>query len=531
MSDTRTPRQSLDRARAGASSVLAGFTAGQKTVTVLAVAALALAGMFFMRWVAQPSLVPLFSDMATGDAAAITSELDAQGVGYELADGGRTILVDRADQAALRLQVSGAGLLPEAGVGFSILDDNGVTTPEALWDAEYQRAVEGELSTTIGAMDIVDSARVHLVMPSEDLFVQDEERATASVFLALTPGTTPAPMQIQSIVNLVAGSVEGLTPDQVTVTDTAGTLLHAPGEDGQLAAMGDARQQQTSAFEQRLGSGVERMLEQVVGPDRAVVTVTADLDYDTVAQTLETFGDGGPEGGIPLETSTTVEAYDGVGATAPGVLGPDGQVVPGGEGETTTYTLEDGTTRFAVDRSVQEILSAPGSVNRLSVAVLLDADVEAADAQAVQALVEAAVGYDAVRGDVVQVSALPFDATAAEAAEEAAAAAAAAESSERMMDLVKTGASLLVVLVVLFLAWRSASRSLAAREPQTTPLDLAALDVGEDDEDEVDTRYALDPAEIRQLQSGPTISDEIADMIDSQGDDMAGLLRGWMAEK
>jgi flagellar M-ring protein FliF len=527
MSDPARPsaRAGLDRARSSATDVLAGFTTGQKTVTALAVVGLVMAGMFFLRWVSAPAMVPLFSDMATADAAAISAELDAQGVAYQLADGGRTILVDRADQAALRLSVSGAGLVPDEGVGFSILDDNGVTTPEALWDAEYQRAIEGELATTIGGLDMVESARVHLVMPQEDLFVQDDQRATASVFLSLRPGATPTPMQIRSVVNLVAGSVEGLTPDQVTVTDTAGTMLAAPGEEGQASALGDVRQQQTAAFEERLGANVQQMLEQVVGPANAVVTVRADLDFDTVAQTSETYGSDGPTQGIPLETTTTQETFEGVGAEQTGALGPDGQIVGGGEGEQTTYTLADGTTRFAVDRSVEEILSAPGSVERLSVAVLLDAGVDTADAQAVRGLVEAAVGYDAIRGDVVEVSALPFDTSAEEAAAAAAEAAAAEAAGQRMMDLIKTIASVLVVLIVLLLAWRSAKSSMASRAPRSTPIDLDELEVALDEEDQ------LVSAPVRQLPAGPTIADEIADMIDSQGEDMAGLLRGWMAEK
>ncbi|WP_370327635.1 flagellar basal-body MS-ring/collar protein FliF [Euzebya sp.] len=522
----RSPRQALGSAREKAEGFLSGFTTGQKAITILAVAGLVVAGMFFMRWVSQPSMAPLFSDVDASAAAAITDELDAQGVAYELTDGGRTILVERSQQAALRLDMSGAGLMPTDGSGFSILDDNGVTTPQALWDAEYQRAIEGELAATIGSMELVESARVHLVMPTEDLFTQDNQQATASVFLSVAGTTPPTPMQIQSIVNLVAGSVEGLEPSQVTVTDTAGNMLAAPGEEGQMAAIGDARQYQTNAFETRLADNVEQMLQQVVGPEAAVVTVTADLNFDSIAQTNERFGNDGPAGGIPLETTTTTENYEGVGAEQTGVLGPDGQVIGGGEGDQTTYELADGSTRFAVDRTVEEILQAPGGVNRLSVAVLLDAEAQvAADPQNVQALVEAAVGFDAARGDLVQVSALPFDQTAAEAAAEASAAAEAAAAQERMYDLIKSVASVLIVLIVLFLAWRSARKSMAARAPQSIPLDIDQLGAGDDDEDD-------EPEfDFPQIERGPTITDEVAAMIDDQGEEMAGLLRGWMAER
>ncbi len=527
-STTRDPRQNLDRARGTMTEILAGFTTGQKTMTVLAVIALVMAGMFFVRWVSQPSLAPLFSDISATDAAAITEELESRGVAYELADGGRTILVPRDQRSSMRLAMSGEGLLPADGVGFSILDDNGVTTPEAMWNAEYQRAIEGELATTISSMDIIDSARVHLVIPEEDLFIQDVEMASASVFLSLAPGMTPTPVQIQSVVNLVAGSVQGLVPSQITVTDTAGNMLAAPGDQGQMTAMGDARQYQTSSFESRLASNVEGMLEQVMGPDAAVVTVTADLNFDTVAQTSETYGNDGPDGGIPLESTVTNETFTGIGAEQTGVLGPDGNLIGGGEGEQTTYTLEDGTTRFAVDRSVQEILQAPGSVNRLSVAVLLDSTDGAPDAQAVQALVEAAVGFNGDRGDIVQVSAMAFDTRATEAAAAAAEEAAAAAKSQQMFDMIRTIGSVLIVMLVLFLAWRSARKSMPVREARSVPLDVGEFRL--DDEDDVED-YTLEDADLPQLPAGPSITDEVTEMIDSQHDEMAGLLRGWMVEK
>jgi flagellar M-ring protein FliF len=529
MSDTqtrdRTPRQAVDGARDRATAVLDGFTTGQKTTTVLAVVALLVAGMFFMRWVSQPSMVPLFSNLSMADAAAITTELDTQGTSYQLADGGRTIMVDRTEQAPLRLAMSGAGLMPSDGDGFALLDNHGVTTSEFIQNVDYQRAVAGELSSTISSMDIVDSARVHLVMPSDDLFMQDAKMATASVLLTLRGQAQPTPMQIQAIVNLVAGSVEGLDPAQVTITDTAGNVLAAPGADGQMAAMGDARQYQTTSFETKLASSVQAMLQRVVGPDAAVVTVTADLNFDTMAETTERFGNDGPGEGIPLETTITNENYTGIGPEQAGVLGPEGQIIGAGNGEETTYTLEDGSTRFAVDRTVSEILAAPGAVNRLSVAVLLDANSPAAaDPQAVQALVQAAVGFDGARGDLIEVGALPFDDAAALAAEEAAEAAAAAAAQERMFYLIRTVGSVAIVMLVLFLAWRSARKSMPVREPRIVPIDIAELDVAEDDDDLIDY-------EVPELRAGPSLTDEVSELIDSQGDDVAGLLRGWMAER
>lgn len=525
----RTPGGVATQVRDRATDVLDGFTSGQKAMTALAVVALVLAGMFFMRWVSEPSMAPLFANLDAEDAAAITDELTTRGIDYELADGGRTILVPRAEQLGLRLDMSSVGLVPADSDGYALLDENGITTSEFQMRVDYQRAVEGELARTITAMDAVETAAVHLVIPEEDLFRQDNEMATASVLL--TTAGDIGPMQVQSIVNLVAGSVQGLQPEQVTITDAAGNLLHQPGEDGMSAAAGDMRQYQTSSFETRLATDVEAMLEQVVGPGAASVTVTADLNFDRIQQTTETFGDadGGPATGIPLETTTTTEEFEGVGAPNVGVLGPDGQALVGGDGETTTYTLTDGSTRFAVDRQVSDILSAPGSINRLSVAVVLDAGAEGSDAAEIQGLVEAAVGFDAARGDLVQVSALAFDTTADEEAAAAAEAAASAASRSQMMDLVRTVGSVLIVMIVLFLAWRSAKKSLPERQVETIPLDLNALSAADDDEDDEDGQALSIDEALLEIESGPNISEEVAALIDGQGDDMAGLLRGWMA--
>lgn len=527
MSDTtttqRSPQQVAGQVKDKTSEILQGFTAGQKTTTALAVLALIVAGLFFMRWVSEPSLAPLFTNLAAEDAGPITEELTARGISYELTDGGRTILVPREQQLGLRLDMSSQGLVPADSDGYALLDANGITTSEFQMRVDFQRAVEGELARTISSMDAVEGASVHLVIPEDDLFTQDNEMATASVLL--TTAGNLSPMQVQAIVNLVAGSVQGLQAQSVTVTDASGNLLHQPGEDGTAAAAGDMRQYQTSSFESRLASSVEEMLQQVVGPGNAIVTVNADLNFDRIQQTTETFGNGNgaADGGIPLQSTTTTETYEGVGAPSVGVLGPDGQPLVGADGETTNYTLTDGSTSFAVDRSVQDILSAPGSVNRLSVAVLLDANAEGSDSAQVQALVEASVGFSAERGDIIEVSALPFDASAAEEAAAEAEAAAAAASRAQMFEMIRTVGSVLIVMIVLFLAWRSAKKSLPQREVETIPLDLAALEVTDDeDDDEVDE-------DLLAIESGPNLTDEVTALIDGQGDDMAGLLRGWMA--
>ncbi len=530
----------VDQVRSRTSSILGGFTTGQKTMTVLAAAALVLGALFFVRWISTPSMAPLFTDLAAADAAAITDELDSAGIPYELADGGRTILVPRERVYETRLDMSAQGMPGSSSDGYALLDQQGITTSEFRQRVDYQRAMEGELAATISSIEAVQQASVHLVIPEDDLFSDDATRATASVLVQTRPGQTIAPGQVQAIVNLVAASVEGLDPSDVAVADQTGRVLAAPGEEGRHMAAGDARAAQTAAFEDRLASSLEEMLGAVVGDGNAVVQVNAQLDFDARETTSETFGGDGPRTGIPLSQQQTTETYTGTGAEQVGVLGPEGQPI-NGAGDQTDYQLNDVATQFAVDRVVTQVSTAPGAVQRLSVAVLLDDGAPNQPNPAeVRSLVEAAVGFNPERGDL-SLPCFPLAARLGTAGQHAALALAGwiaalalpdaaaeleamaeQESREQMMALARTGGAILIVLIVLLLAWRSAKR---AMPPRTVPIDLTTLELDDDLDEDEEERPAL------TAPRPPTVQDEVAQLIDSQPDDVAQLLRGWLAER
>ena len=518
-----------------------GFTLGQKVVTGLAVLAVLLGGAFFATWAAKPAMVPLFSGMESADAAAVVEELTAAGTTYELADGGRTVLVPQAEVYQLRLDMSAAGLPEQAPTGYALLDEQGITTSEFRQRVDYQRALEGELARTIGTMDAVQAATVHLVMPEEALFVDDVRKASASVLLTPAPGKTLGPEQVRAIVHLVSSSVEGLDPTTVTVADSAGTVLNAPGEDGAAAAAQDGRAQQTRAFEEELSASAQAMLDRVLGPGGSVVRVSAELDYDertTVTEAFET-----AEEAPAVSESTSVENYTGTGVPVGGVLGPENVELPGG-GE-SEYGKEQTERTYAVGKTTEEVTAAPGTVQRLSVAVVLDAGAAGAvDAARARELVAAAVGLDAERGDVIEVEEMPFDTAAADAAAEAAAAAAAEAQRAETMSLVRTGAVLLVVAVLVGLAFRTLRRR--ERTPVPIPVypmtidDLAGaqqLPAGEYAESlppapripevEAPAPRPVDPEELRRAAAHA----EITDLVERQPDEVAQLLRGWLADR
>ena len=525
------PKLDIDGMKARGSRLLAGFTPGQKAVLGLAFLAVVLGGWLFTKWSSNTPMVPLYSNLAAADASAVTQELVSKGVSYQLADGGSTVMVPRTDVYQLRLDLSAAGLPTQGNAGYALLDEQGITTSEFRQRVDYQRALEGELANTIGAIDGVAKATVHLVIPEDDLFSADESKPTASVLVHERPGTGLTSGQVRAVVHLVASSVEGLTPQDVTVADGDGNVLNAPGEDG-MAGGGDLQAEQTIRFEQSLGTNIESLLTPLVGTGRAVVRVKATLDFDKRQTTTESFDE---EGAPVVNETTTHETYTGGTNQAQGALGPDAPL-PTEAG--SAYEKAAAERTFAVGKVTETVQSAPGKVERLSVAVLVDGAAGNLNPNAVEALVTAAAGLDPARGDSVVVEQAAFDTSAADAAKEAEARAAAAESKSQLMGMLQTGGAVLIVLVVLFLAWRSAKRSTVSRVPlpvaigpvgSTAPGAGDVIDLAEDDEP-----TPLAPPSPAALGRPPHIGvagTPLGQMIERQPDDVAQMLRGWLADR
>jgi flagellar M-ring protein FliF len=400
-------------------------------------------------------------------------------------------------------------------------------------------------------MDGVTNATVHLVIPKEDLFTEDQQKATAAVLLKLKPDVTMSATRVQSIVHLVSSSVEGLTADNVSVTDSAGNLLSAPGEDGADLAAGDFRAQQTAQYERRITDKVKALLASVVGPNGADVRVTAELNYDDNETTAEAFkANNAPA----VQTTNTNETFNGTNQTAGGALGQTQTTVPGG---TSNYTKTGTESTQPVDKTTTHTKEAPGKVVRQSVAVLLDRDKSAAlNVADIQTQVAAAAGIIANRGDTVSVTRAPFDTTVADQQAKALANANADKRMKNLMDGLKSVGTLLLVGLGLLFGYRRL-RTPAIEE--SIPLEHLALEAGEgellelDEEDIVELepsrqQYSIegedDPTTVlvsrrhrRELDRLPGLEErmaenaDIADLIDRQPDDVAQLLRGWMSER
>jgi len=510
------------------------FTPGQKAVTIAAVLALIIGGYFFATWASKPSYSILFNNLSTKDASAIVQSLEKSGASYELSNNGQTILVPKDKVDSLRLALSGEGLPGDADTGYALLDQQGITTSDFMQHVGYQRAMEGELASTIKSIDGVEAATVHLVMPQKDVFADDQDQTTASVLVASSPAKPLSTQQVQAIVHLVASSVEGLDPTQVTVAGADGRIL-STGGGAAIATGGDGADTQTVAFQNRLNTSVQNMLDSVVGPGHAVVTTTAQLNYDQVQTTNETYK---ADPSLPaLSESISREAYNGNGNGNGGVLGPDNIQVPSGTSGTSgtgQYENSNRVTNSALDKLTQVSQQAPGKIDRLSMSVLLDSTTAGAvDSAQVQQLVSAAAGIDPTRGDTVAVAAMPFDTSAAQAAKDALSAATGAEQSARRMALLKTAVLVMVVLFLIFLAWRA---SRARKRRALSPTELGHLE---------DMQAALEQQRLAEMNRGiPSPGMELAanreeqarderqreieQMVEDQPEEMAALLRGWL---
>jgi flagellar M-ring protein FliF len=519
----------LERAR----STFGTISLGQKVVIGLLLVGLLGGGFFFFRWITAPTQAPLFSNLASADASAIVDQLNAGGVAYTLADGGQTIMVDKDSVYDLRLQMSGKGLPAGQDTGYALLDEQGITTSEFQQQVTYQRALEGELSNTLEALKGVNQAVVHVALPKDEVFVTEQKKPTASVLLDLAPGTELTGEQIQAVTNLVSSSVQDMDPDQVTVTDSTGHVLSAPGT-GITAGAGDARSQVEQEYEARLAANAQQILDTVVGPGRSKVSVRADVDLSQRQSTSETYTY--PNNAPPLSSSTTSEKYTGSGTPVGGVLGPENMpdAASNAGGGNSSYDKTSSTDNNAVDKTVETVESAPGALNRLTVSVVMDNAVAGSlNQNQIQSLVGNAVGLDTARGDAITVASMPFDTTAAKQAAADLTAAKEAESSAQMWSMIRTGGIAAGIALVVLLVWLRSRRQVEVEE-EYEPLELSDDMLAELERLRVQStrEEALVDTQALELEAAERqkVRGEISTMVSERPDEVAAMLRGWLTE-
>ncbi len=521
-----TLQSSLQRFTRG----FAAFTPAQKVIALLGTGALLLAAVLVFRWVAQPQYAPLFTNLSPADASAVVDKLDGTGVSYKLTDGGTSVLVPQDDVYKTRISLSGAGLPSGKDGGYSLLDKPmSLSTSTFQEQTIFKRAMEGELSKTIEAMDGVQTAVVHLAMPEKQVFADKQAPPTASVLVSTNPGAQLSPEQVQSIVHLVAASIDGMDPAKVTVADSTGRLLTA--DDGSGSSMASTRDQAQQKYQSQMADRLQAMLDQVVGPGNGRVEVTADLNFDKATVDSKTYAE--PKKPLALSQQKNSETYKGAAAqnNAGGVVGPDGQMDPTtttGGTTPSTYDKRSETTDSALDTKVEHVVTAPGTVRTLHVAVALDRTAAANNnPQEIEKMLRSAAGIQPKRGDTMWLSVLPFDRSGQAAAAKELKAQQAEAAAAGRMSMYRNIALGALVLFGLVIAWlRSRKRNKARAEatnyvieqlkrepaPEPLPSPATALLSLEGNADDVAKR-------------------ELTELVERQPEDVAALLRGWLVER
>jgi flagellar M-ring protein FliF len=350
------------------------------------VAVILIATVAFAWWAMRTEYAVLFSRLTEADAAGIVTELKKQKVDYQLGDGGTAIRVPAERVHDIRLALMSSGTPLAGGVGFEIFDRQGLGATEQSQRVSFQRALQGELARTIGALDGVQQARVHLVLSESTLFRRDRQEARASVSLKLEPGNVLQSAQIFGIQRLVAAAVPGLDIGRVVVTDQHGITLSASDALTVGGATGEGRLSMKREVEEYVTRKVVALLDRAYGPGRAIVSVDATLNFDEVRRTVQ---DLMPTNGqnVRRRRQTTAGTALDPAATFQEDVTPRG----------TT------DTEYDYGRRVEQVVAAPGGVTRLSIGVIVPGNMDLATQQRIEDLVRVAAGLNETRGDVVVV--------------------------------------------------------------------------------------------------------------------------------
>lgn len=387
-------------------SILQKVLIGGAVVLVLGVLGLIL----FTGKASNPNFAVLYKDISTEDAGKVVTSLKEKGIEYSLADGGSTVLVPKDQVYETRITLASEGLPGNSIVGFEIFDKTNLGMSEFVQKSNYRRALEGELSRTINALEEVKSSRVHIVVPEKALFKEDQKEPTASVSLQLKPNKNLSSAAISGIQSLVASSVEGLSPEKVTIIDQKGRIISAdPIDKNSIAGLTAAQHKQQIEVEQYLANKVQSMLDNVLGVDNSSVKVTSELNFTQIEKTITDFDPDRQVVRSEQQITEKSQSTDSLSYPAVSMAKDQGNII----------------TNYEISQSIEKIVNEIGNIKRLTVSVLVNGTNKIVEKNGKQVIeytprtqeeleqltlaVKNAVGYDPNRNDQVSVLNVPFD--------------------------------------------------------------------------------------------------------------------------
>ena len=378
--------------------------------------------------------------MASEDAGAILAQLKDKKIPYQISSNGSSILIPSERIYETRLELASQGIPQGSGVGFEIFDNTKLGMTEFVQNVNYQRAIQGELSRTINGFSEIESSRVHIVMPSKSLFIEEEEPATASVVLKVRSGRRLNEEKIQGIVHLVSSSVSGLSPENVTIVDNYGKMLAGFKSSSPIGKANSDQLEFQQKVEKTLEDRVTTMLETALGPNKAVVRVACLLDFTRLETTEEKYQ---PENQVirseqALNETSTAQITVPIGV--PGVVSnlaenqtatiettePAETTDTAEETKPPTFQKQDRTVNYEIGKVTSHTVHQMGTIKRLTVAVIIDGTYKAGkgvtgtgelkytprtqeEMKQFEDIVKRAINFDAARGDEIKVANIPFE--------------------------------------------------------------------------------------------------------------------------
>jgi flagellar M-ring protein FliF len=385
-------------------------------VILIAVAVLVLVMVPVMiTWATQPTYSVAYSGLDETDAGAIVEQLKTMGITYKLQ--GTTILVASDKLYDVRLQIANLGLPKGSSSGYELFDKSSLGMTEFTQRVTYQRAIEGELERTIGSLDTVEGVRVHIVTPEKSLLASAQAPTTASITIQEKAGRQLDAGQIRAITYMTANAVEGLTPENVVVVDTSGTVLASGTSDGSSGSISqvDSRRAAEMAAANDVQKKVKALLDTALGPNKSVVQASIRLDWSDQDITTTTFQ---PTPNAIRSSQKTTESYTLDNAATGGVAGavsnlptPVPATAAAAGTSPTLYQRAEETVNYEVAQVENHQIIKPGMVDNISLSVLVDGISDQQQLQTLQTAIAAAAGIDQKRGDQISVQTLTFDKT------------------------------------------------------------------------------------------------------------------------
>jgi len=384
--------------------------------------------IFFIIFVTRftsPSMEVLYSDLDTADSTRITAQLQTMGAKYQLKQGGKEILISAKDVTRVRLELAEQGMGGSV-LGYELFDrSEAIGTTNFMQNVNYIRALEGELSRTIESLNSVKGARIHLVMPKRELFSRKKQEPSASVFLRMRGATRLSSEQISAVQHLVAAAVPSLTPKHISVIDNKGKLLAGGFEDNDgMGAVSSKIDEKNRILENRLAKTLEELIEKSVGFGHVRAEVHAEMDFDRISTNEERYD---PEGQVvrstqSIEETSSTKDSDGSPSVTVGTNLPDADQDSGdSQSSSAAENRTEETVNFEISKKVINHIREAGTIKKLSVAVLVDYKHELNEEGVKTAvkrspenmellanLVKGAIGYDADRGDQIEVIQMVF---------------------------------------------------------------------------------------------------------------------------